>query len=144
MIFKIVFTSAAALSLAIAPSSADADEGDLQRLAALVDYVAADYPGAVRDGRVVAQTEYDEQRGLVRDAAALARALPAPDAASRDALLADLAAVERAVDGKQSPGAVLAACRAARARLVDRFGLTLAPSAPPSAERARNLYRDAC
>jgi high-affinity iron transporter len=28
----------------------------------LLDYLAVDYPGAVRDGRIVSQAEYDEMR----------------------------------------------------------------------------------
>ena len=40
----------------------------LERLAALTDYVAADYAGAVRDGKILAASEYEEQRGLIAEA----------------------------------------------------------------------------
>ncbi len=138
---KLIFKIWIAVAALAAPALADEQAEDLQRLAALVDYVGADYPGAVRDGQVIAATEYEEQRGLLRDARALAEKLPGPSSA---ALLGEVAAIQRVVDGKAAPAAVLAACRAVRARLVDDYGLTLAPAAAPSAERARSLFHEAC
>ena len=38
-----------------------------QQVAALVDYIAADYPAAVKDGRVLDESEYAEQRNLIED-----------------------------------------------------------------------------
>ena len=137
----LIFTFGTGL-LALA-SVACADEGsDLQRLAALVDYLAADYPGAVADdGHILSATEYSEQRGLARDAADLTRRLTPPASAS---LLAETDTIATAVERRAAPKEVAAACRAVRARLVDERGLAMVPAAPPDRERARSLFATGC
>src|SRR3954467_12125607 len=47
--------------------------GSLARLAATVDYVAADYAGAVKNGEIVAAQEYREQQQMVGEALSLAK-----------------------------------------------------------------------
>jgi len=49
---------------------------DARRLTAILDYVAADYPGAVAGGRITSQDEYAEQISFLDDAASLAAGLP--------------------------------------------------------------------
>src|SRR5438128_249854 len=57
-----------------------------ERLTALFDYVATDYAGAVKDGAILAASEYEEQLRLVEDMRRLALELGAPAAAKIDAL----------------------------------------------------------
>ena len=45
-----------------APAAARADDAAVQTTWRLLDYIAVDYPGAVQDGRIVSQLEYDEMR----------------------------------------------------------------------------------
>src|SRR5262249_40226997 len=45
---------------------------NVRRLAAILDYVAADYAGAVQGGAIKDAGEYQEQRSFMKDAAALA------------------------------------------------------------------------
>lgn len=118
----------------------------LERLAALADYVAADYAGAVQDGRVVVESEYDEQRGLVGEARAIAATLtPSPGhEAARAALDAEVQRLVADVDRKAPEAVVVADCRAVRKRLYDDYGLVLAPLAPPSEDRARVIFHGAC
>jgi high-affinity iron transporter len=108
----------------------------VEKLAGLVDYLAADYPGAVKDGQVIAPDEYAEQRGLLDEAKRLAP--------PGDALHAELDAVDRAFAQKASERELGAACQKVHKRLVDDYGLTLAPTAPPDAARAREVYAIAC
>src|SRR5262245_26047008 len=106
-----------------ASPSARADQGDApdveaQRLAHLMSYVAADYGGAVKDGAVTSQSEYEEQRALLREAGSIAKRL---DDASKphpiDTKLSDLvAAVAEKVDAKADEKEVGA--RAVKARTV--------------------------
>ncbi|MGZ3439880.1 MAG: c-type cytochrome, partial [Polyangia bacterium] len=118
----------------------------LERLAALTDYVAADYAGAVRDGKIVAESEYDEQRGLLAEARTLAASLtPSPGhEAAGDALEAEVRALVHDVDVKASEQVVAADCRAVHKRLIDDYGLVLAPLAPPSEERALTIFKSTC
>src|SRR5439155_296774 len=92
-----------------------------QQLVALIDYVAADYPRAVGQGRVLVASEYAEQKALLADALELARALPA------QAMGFDAApAVEKlqAMAGRMASGEELAAAIAAlRGELVSRYAI---------------------
>jgi high-affinity iron transporter len=115
----------------------------VRRLAAILDYIAADYPGAVDDGVVVVQFEYDEQLAFLTDADSLAASLPRPVDASVD-VAADLAAVRALVTEIAPAGEVSAAARAARRRALDAYGVVLAPTVSPSLERGRELYAENC
>ncbi|HWE30924.1 MAG TPA: FTR1 family protein, partial [Polyangia bacterium] len=118
----------------------------LERLASLTDYVAADYAGAVRDGKILAASEYDEQRGLIAEARTLATSLsPSPGhEAARDALDADVRTLVRDVDAKAPEATVAADCRAVHKRLIDDYGLVLTPLAPPSEARAVTIFKSTC
>lgn len=146
LIVKFIFNFTV-IALTLSASVAGAQSGsELQRLAALADYIAADYPGAVHGGRVIVSSEYDEQRTLLAEARALGtRMAPLTGHERAAALLADdLARVAADVDARVDEAQVAADCRTLHRRLIDDFGLVLAPLAPPSVERARPLFAVAC
>jgi high-affinity iron transporter len=120
------------------------DGGDAQRLVSLVDYIAGDYPMAVRDGAVVSQAEYDEQLTFAADARRLAGQLlggqPSPD----EPLLVHLSAVDVRLKARGPAAAVAEACRAAREEAIARFGLQTTPAERPSLARAEELYAQSC
>jgi high-affinity iron transporter len=120
--------------------------GPRERLAALADYVAADYAGAVQNGKVVTASEYEEQRGLIAEARAIAATLtPSPGRETARAALDDeVRRLVADVDRKAPEAEVAAECRAVHKRLIDDYGLVLSPLAAPSEERARLIYRAAC
>jgi high-affinity iron transporter len=148
---KFIFNFAvAALALAVAgcagpraSAPAAPDGGDAQRAVALLDYIGGDYVLAVRDGAVISEPEYQEQRVFAADARRLAGALLAPSPAD-DAVRAALAEVETRVLAKAPPEAVAEACRAGRDMLVARFSLPTTPVVRPSLARAEALYAEAC
>ena len=72
-----------------------------QQVAALVDYIAADYPAAVKDGQVVDESEYAEQRNLIEEASKLLPRLGGSEEVMRR-LAERLQAVRAAVEDKQS------------------------------------------
>ena len=113
---------------------------DLRRLSSILDYVAADYPAAVKDGAVLDQGEYDEQVSFMKDAAALAAKLP-PSTIDAAAEIGRTAAL---VDAKADPAKVAETARGLRRRLLDAHGVVIAPAAPPQRERAARLYADNC
>jgi high-affinity iron transporter len=118
----------------------------LERLAALTDYVAADYAGAVRDGKILAASEYEEQRGLIAEARTIAATL-SPTAGhdeARAALAAEVGKLVADVDAKAPEAVVAADCRAVGKRLVDDYGLVLAPLAAPSEARATAIFKSTC
>ncbi len=111
-----------------------------RRVAAILDYVAADYPKALGPAGILDATEYAEQGALLRDALELARELPVtvgwlPEELERiSGLVADT-----------TPGAeVASAARTARRRLLEAYGVRLVPSRPPSRTLAARLYQRGC
>ena len=112
-----------------------------QQVAALVDYVAADYPQAVRDGEIVEQSEYAEQQNLLGEARKLAVAL---GGAAQATLAAQLEAVSAAVAAKAPAAEVRQRCRAVRQTLKDSFALHMVPAGPVSAGRAAEQFKGLC
>ena len=131
----------AAASLAAPPARADAPGDAARRAVHLLDYLAVDYPETVSDGAIVNELEYAEQvefAGQVRER--LAALGVAPD----DALAADAAALEAAIEAR-APGAVVSArARALAAALRARFGVRALPAAPPDPARGAALYTRLC
>ena len=138
------FTCAAALLVAATATATAAapsvDAKAVEQLAALVSYVAADYAGAVKDGAITAQAEYDEQKEMLGEA----RAVAAKIAPAGGPLVDDVARLEAAFARKASEKELAAAAQAVGKRLLDDYGLRLAPTAPPSEERARTVYATTC
>jgi high-affinity iron transporter len=117
-----------------------------ERLAAVAAYVAADYPGAVRNGRVLVESEYEEQRGLLKEAQSLFIGLRplAGHETAREALAEELGRLTSDIEGRADEKAIVTDARAIELRLINDFGLVLAPSVPPSEERARQLFAANC
>lgn len=126
------------------PRDGGRDGSDAQRLAALVDYVGADYGGAVSNGNVVVASEYEEQMRFTADARRLGVELVGSGAAGGDPLLARLATLEALVQAKADPISVARAALDARETIVGRFRLPTVPNAPPRLARAEGLYRETC
>jgi high-affinity iron transporter len=134
--------------------NAGADQGDppeveAQRLAHLMSYIAADYGGAVKDGAVTSQAEYDEQVSLLKEAAAIATRLdgaPRPAGVETSGVkLADLVSgVAAKVDAKAADTVVAADATKARAAALAAFGVSEAPKELPNALRGKNLYHELC
>ncbi|MEZ4404264.1 MAG: efflux RND transporter permease subunit [Kofleriaceae bacterium] len=113
----------------------------VRRAAALLDYVAADYGDAVVNGKIASDTEYREQVDFLRSARELVAKLPPAQA---EPVLERIDVAVGLVDEKAQAERVLAACRAARAELLDRTGVTLGPSASVSLARGAELFAASC
>ncbi len=146
------------LLLALAPRGARADEGDppaveAQRLCHILGYTAGDYGGAVANGAILVQSEYDEQLALLGEAAKIAQNLRAP--APKDApnpgapppdgdFAAQVARVRALVDRKAPEAEVVAAVAEVRTALTTAFQLAQAPAHPPDLQRGRALFAEHC
>lgn len=108
-----------------------------ERLTALYDYVATDYAGAVKDGAVLVESEYEEQLRLVDDMRRLAGELGAPAREKLDEL-------DALIRGKAPAAAIAERCAALRREVVTAFDVALAPAAPPDFARASSLYQLRC
>lgn len=130
-----LFVIAAALACA---TPAAASEDALRQVAGILDYVSADYAGAVGgDGTILDKAEYDEQISLLADARRLLHDSDVPD---DHAVAAGLAALIVAVEQRETPGVVRDASKRVRTGLVDDLHLIVEPGLPPDAARGAASY----
>lgn len=143
---KTVFNFIFAAALLTGAAARAEGPSTVERLASLVDYVAADYPGAVKGGKVLAQSEYQEQKTTVAEAINLAREVaPAKGHESaREALATELSKMQADVGALATEEVIAADARAVHKRLLDDYGLTLAPLSTPDAARAKTVFAVAC
>lgn len=120
-------------------SAASAAE-DVRRLAAILDYVAADYGAAVSDGKVVNAFEYAEQLEFLQQAAEYSQKLPSASVPVGERLMT----LRAMVDGRGDAETVAKHCRALRRELLTAYGVVLAPRQAPSFDRGLAVYREAC
>jgi high-affinity iron transporter len=137
----------AALLLSIAasfaaPAPASAQQAEVQTTWRLLDYVAVDYPEAVRGGAIVNQAEYDE---MIEFSASIRERVGAlPDHRAKAALIAQADALRQAIAAKAPPERIAEAARRIGRELLAAFPVPLAPSAAPDLGRAAELYRQNC
>ncbi|MEO8499437.1 MAG: FTR1 family protein [Vicinamibacteria bacterium] len=119
------------------------DGGDGQRLVSLIDYVSADYGGAVSNGQILSASEYEEQLGFLETAIDLA-----PRAAARAedgaAIHGRIERLQEAVRAREEPKVVAGLGRAAREEIISRLGLVTTPRKRPSLGGAESLYTQSC
>ena len=108
----------------------------------LLDYVAVDYPGAVRNGRVVSDSEFAEMREFTATAEKQLRTLP--QSASRPALLAQAEALHSKVAAKAAPPVIAGLARQLGADLLKAYPVPLAPAQLPDLNRGSQLFETNC
>jgi high-affinity iron transporter len=121
---------------------AAAQQGDVQTSWRLLDYLAVDYPGAVRDGRVVSASEYKEMSefaGSVRD-----RLGALPQKPDKGRLVTGAEALKAAIARKASPGEVATLAHGLAAQLIAAYPVPLAPKVIPDAARGDVLFAQNC
>jgi high-affinity iron transporter len=131
----------AAVRAQAADEPAADDTAQLHRLVSILDYVASDYPGAVKNGRVVSQSELQEQIEFSKNALEIARSL---EGRAPPELIEEVSQLEAACTNVAPEEKVQALARAARRRVVERFGLVQSPDGPPSKERGAALFKANC
>jgi high-affinity iron transporter len=126
-------------------ASSAADVGVQERGATIVhllDYVAVDYPGFVKDGKVLDEAEYKEQLEFVGQAIASLEQLP--DNPSRAKLLEQARALLARVQGKAPGDAVSAAAHQLKAGVISAYQLTVTPRQAPRLAAAAQLFDAQC
>jgi high-affinity iron transporter len=108
----------------------------------LLDYVAVDYPGAVRDGRIVSAAEYAEMKEFSETVVVQMATLP-PTNAKPD-LLKQAGALKQAIEAKRSPAEVADLAHGLATELLAAYPVPLAPSTAPDLARGAALYSENC
>jgi high-affinity iron transporter len=108
----------------------------------LLDYLAVDYPGAVKDRRVVSTSEYAEMKEFSRSVKERISGLTPTRA--KPELLAQADALVAAIDGKADDREVADRAHKLGAELLRAYPTTLAPAAAPDLARGAQLYAQQC
>jgi high-affinity iron transporter len=123
--------------LALAEAPADATKA-----LHLLDYIGADYPPTVRDGKVVDDGEYREQQEFSGVLAELIKGLP--DNPERGALEQGVKDLRQAIDQRQDGAGVARQARQLGARLAVAYEVSQAPVITPDPARGASLYAQNC
>lgn len=149
--FRLAWLALVGLLAFFVATSARADQGDApeveaQRLAHLLSYVASDYGGAVSDGAVTSEPEYNEQRSLLGEAVAIAKRLDAAPkkVEGQGPLVALVQAVATKVDAKAPDAEVGVEAVKARTAVLAAFGVSDAPKDLPNPVRGKDLFQQLC
>ncbi|PBQ15957.1 cystathionine gamma-synthase [Pseudomonas congelans] len=120
---------------------ADPVEGAAQALH-LLDYLGADYPATVADGKVVDTAKYQQQVDNLAALQGLVVALP--QRAERDALEQAVTQLKSAVAGRQDAVQVTRQARQLSAKLALAYEVSQAPAITPDPARGAPLYTQHC
>ncbi|MGO0696088.1 cytochrome c/FTR1 family iron permease [Pseudomonas guariconensis] len=108
----------------------------------LLDYIGADYPPTVHDGKVVDAGEYREQQEFSAVLAEVLKALP--DNPERNGLEQGVQALRQAIDQRQEGAVVAKQARQLGARLAVAYEVSQAPIITPDPARGASLYAQNC
>jgi len=118
---------------------------EAERIVFLLQYVGTDYAAAVRDGQVVDEAEYRENRDFAMHVAerfaSIRAGVPAAKREGLDRAIGDLV---RLVETKGDPVAVKDAAETAIPTLIEVFGLRAFPRERPDPIRAARLFAENC
>ena len=129
------------LALCSLVASANTPEGASQALH-LIDYIGADYPPTVENGKVIDETEYREQleflavlKGLLADL---------PQRPEREELLQGVNALQSAIEQRVDGTAFAHESRQLGAKLAVAYEVSQAPAITPDPTRGAPLYAQHC
>ncbi|WP_046970854.1 FTR1 family protein [Dyella japonica] len=135
-----------ALALASAPvhaqSAPDDPAASVPQTWQMLDYLAADYAGAVKHGEVVSASEYDEMREFARHARNRVQALPTSPATP--ALREQADTLVALIDAKASEADVARAAHALTDGLLQAYPIPTAPSKAPDLAHGAAVYQAQC
>lgn len=108
----------------------------------LLDYLAVDYPGAVKDGNVVSASEYAEMREFSASVRERISGLPATSA--KPQLVREAGELVGAIESKASATDVAARAHKLGAELLAAYPTPLAPTKAPDLAHGAALYTEQC
>ncbi len=108
----------------------------------LLDYLAVDYPGAVKDGQIVSASEYAEMREFSASVRERIAGLPATPAKAH--LLAQADDLAGAIGAKANASEVADRAHKLGADLLVAYPTPLAPAMAPDLARGASLYLEQC
>jgi high-affinity iron transporter len=135
-------SSAAAPEPSSAALVAPSPQTRAQTILNMLDYVAVDYPDAVKDGQVLDQSEFKEQRDFVTQAIVMLGELP--DRSERGVLVQQARRLLSLVEARGPGEDVARLAGEIRWALIKAYQVPVAPARPPDLRAARELYAARC
>ena len=145
LIYRRPLTWLLALLLALVqptPLLAATPQGEVSQTWQMLDYLATDYAGAVKDGTVLSVPEYLEMQEFSTIAQQRIRALPAGPASA--ALNQDADALVAAIAARKSPAEVAHQAHALADALLKAYPIASSPEHTPDLVRGATLYQAQC
>lgn len=135
------------VALAFAPAfaaalSAESSTENVQIAWRLLDYLAVDYAGAVKDGKVISESEYAEMKEF--SASVRQRFGSLPQGSEKAALILEADKFADAIKSKASSEEVARKAHALGGHLLSAYPVALAPSSPPDFAQGQKLYSENC
>lgn len=128
--------------LAPAQAAESAPQAKARQVWQLLDYLAVDYAGAVRDGAVISTSEYAEMQEFASTAQRQLDELPA--AVAKAAMLERAAQLREAVAAKADPDVVARLAHGLADDVQHAYPFPVAPTAVPDVQRGAALYAQEC
>lgn len=125
----------------VSPASAQTT-APVQTAWRLLDYVAVDYPEAVKGGQIASPTEFAEMTEF--SASARERISGLASSSAKADLMRRATALERLIAAKASADAVGTAARSLAADLIAAYPVPLAPAVAPDFARGQALFNQTC
>lgn len=135
--------AAGAVGLLLSAAAAAEDIGaTVPQTWQMIDYLATDYAGAVKDGAVISTSEYSEMREFSRTARSQIQGLP--PTSSSPALLAGANALIVQIDAKASPADVSRSAHMLADALLNAYPIATGPLRTPDLAQGAALYQQQC
>jgi high-affinity iron transporter len=123
-------------------ASEDASEKSPRLLVHLLDYLAVDYGGAVKNGRVLSVSEYKEQLEFVKTAVELSQTLP--EVKSSPEIQSLVQNLNGLIQSKADPVKVASTARQTQAKVIELTHLPVSPSSWPNLNSGKLLFQNTC
>lgn len=124
------------------PAAGAPESPSAQTVWRLLDYIAVDYPAAVRDGAVINDLEYGEMQEFAE--AARMRLMALPPVPGKGDLLRRAGRLKTAIAQKAGQDRVADLARGLAADLLAAYPIAAVPAKPPDLARGQKLYAEQC
>lgn len=131
------------ISFAASASAMDKEtEEKAKQIWQMLDYLAVDYGGAVKDGKIANDAEYAEMQEFSQSAEQQIRELP--DMTAKTQLIQDATGLRKIIADKAAPESVAEHARTLASALLAAYPIPVAPSKPPDLQHGARLYQAQC
>lgn len=135
---KIISSLLAVFFLLLTPSA----NADPQQVLQLIDYVAVDYEGAIEDGQIISEAEYEEMLDFAAGVTLQLAALP--EKPVKAGLVEQGHTLTDWIHNKESVVKIRELITEMRHKVIDNYQVSVIPQSQPDLKRGASLYANQC